>query len=381
MGRFETKWLATEKNLSALADLSGQWIDSVHARRPPRGVVLDMDSSVSPTHGEQEMSIWNGHYACTCYHPLFVFNQFGDLERCALRPGNVHSANGWQSMLTPVVERYKRKVSRIYFRADAAFASPDVYEFLEAERIKYAIRLPANRILQERIGHLLTRPIGRPPSSELNEAPRSARIENQISTWLSQDARVGVKWKLHVWMALQPAVILRLVRVEIGGSDEGQEVLAVPDVVSTEQHIALVDAVDRAIVRHLATRDMREGGEEIHDREHGVGRARRDPSRPADDRGGADRTLADVAERAAEWSGERDVRHVAAEGAHGRSGPLSEANTTMVSRASPSSSSASSILPTMASPSISESPNCPMRDWPSKRFDGRFGKCVREIGR
>ena len=87
MGRFETQWLATDKNLSALADLSGQWIDLVHGRRPPRSIVLDMDSSVSSTHGEQEMSVWNGHYACTCYHPLFVFNQFGDLERCALRPG------------------------------------------------------------------------------------------------------------------------------------------------------------------------------------------------------------------------------------------------------------------------------------------------------
>ncbi len=32
-----------------------------------------MDSSVSPTHGEQQMSVWNGHYACTCYHPLFLF--------------------------------------------------------------------------------------------------------------------------------------------------------------------------------------------------------------------------------------------------------------------------------------------------------------------
>jgi hypothetical protein len=69
MGRFETRWLTAEKNLSALADLSGKWIDSVHARRPPRGIVLDMDSSVSPTHGEQEMSVWNGHYECTCYHP------------------------------------------------------------------------------------------------------------------------------------------------------------------------------------------------------------------------------------------------------------------------------------------------------------------------
>src|SRR5262245_2965337 len=102
MGRFETQWLAAPENPSAIADLSGQWIDLVHGRRPPRSIALDMDSSVSPTHGEQEMSVWNGHYACTCYHPLFVFNQFGDLERCALRPGNVHSADGWDGVLKPV---------------------------------------------------------------------------------------------------------------------------------------------------------------------------------------------------------------------------------------------------------------------------------------
>ena len=72
--------------------------------------------------------MWNGHYACTCYHPLFVFNQFGDLERCTLRPGNVHSADGWVSVLKPVIVRYQGKVLRIYFRADAAFAMPGVYE-------------------------------------------------------------------------------------------------------------------------------------------------------------------------------------------------------------------------------------------------------------
>ena len=109
--------------------------------------MLDMDSSVSPTHGEQEDSVWNGHYACTCYHPLFVFNQFGDLERCTLRPGNVHSADGWVSVLKPVIVRYQGKVLRIYFRADAAFAIPGVYECLEAERIKYVIRLPLLRTL------------------------------------------------------------------------------------------------------------------------------------------------------------------------------------------------------------------------------------------
>src|SRR5208337_246740 len=40
MGRFETRWLTAEKSLSALADLSGLWIGRIHARRPPRGVVL-----------------------------------------------------------------------------------------------------------------------------------------------------------------------------------------------------------------------------------------------------------------------------------------------------------------------------------------------------
>lgn len=165
MGRFETRWLTAERNLAALADLPGQWIDCVHGRRSPRGIVLDMDSSVSPTHGEQKMSVWNGHYACTCYHPLFVFNQFGDLERCALRPGNVHSADGWKNVLEPVVARYRSKVSRLYFRADAAFANPEVYEFLEAEGFKYAIR-PANSVLQESIGYLLKRPV-RARSSEL----------------------------------------------------------------------------------------------------------------------------------------------------------------------------------------------------------------------
>lgn len=139
-----------------------------------------MVSSVSPTHGEQENSIWNGYYDCTCYHSLFVFNQFGDLERCSLRPGNVHSADGWEGVLKPVVARYKGKVSRIFFRADAGFANPAIYEYLEAEGIKYAIRLPRKRILQERTGYLLTRPVGRPS----NHVRRSyANVHYQAGSW------------------------------------------------------------------------------------------------------------------------------------------------------------------------------------------------------
>jgi hypothetical protein len=193
MGRFETKWLSRPENLAALADLPGQWIDKVHQRRPPRIVVLDIDSSESPTYGEQEGSAYNGHFGCTCYHPLFVFNQLGDVERCALRPGNVHSADGWRVVLEPVVARYRDTVKRLYFRGDAAFANPEIYEFLEAEGMAYAIRLPANSILQSKIGYLLKRPVGRPP----HELRRYfASFSYQAQSW-SKPRRVVAKVEWH----------------------------------------------------------------------------------------------------------------------------------------------------------------------------------------
>jgi hypothetical protein len=193
MGRFETEWLATEANLAALADLSGAWIDRVHARRPPDGIILDLDSSESPTYGQQEGSAWNGHFRCTCYHPLFLFNQFGDLERCLLRPGHVHSADDWHTVLEPVLARYRERGVELYFRGDAAFAKPELYETLEAEGVQYAIRLPANSVLQARIGHLLTRPVGRPPKK-----PQvfHASFSYQAQSW-TKPRRVVAKVEWH----------------------------------------------------------------------------------------------------------------------------------------------------------------------------------------
>ena len=193
MGRFETEWLISAANLAALTDLSGTWIDRVHARKPITTIVLDIDSSVSETHGAQEGSTYNGHFGCTCYHPLFVFNQFGDLERCALRPGNVHSADGWRDILEPVLARYRGKMKRHYFRADAAFANPEVYELLEAEGYKYTIRLPANALLQESISWLLTRPVGRPP---LEVRRYHASFSYRAGSW-SKPRRVVAKVEWH----------------------------------------------------------------------------------------------------------------------------------------------------------------------------------------
>ena len=193
MGRFETKWLSRPENLTALADLPGQWIDKVRRRRAPKTVILDMDSSESPTYGEQEGSAYNGHFACTCYHPLFVFNQFGDVERCVLRPGNVHSADGWRAVLEPVIARYRGIAKHLYFRGDAAFANPEVYELLEAEGASYTIRLPANQILQDRIGYLLKRPVGRPP----HEVRRYyASFRYQAQSW-SKPRHVVAKVEWH----------------------------------------------------------------------------------------------------------------------------------------------------------------------------------------
>jgi len=167
MGRFETEILTQPQNLKVLMNQPGQWVDKVHQRKPVKEIILDMDSSDSPTFGRQEGSAYNGHFGYTCYHPLFLFNQFGDLERTLLRNGNVYSSADWNSVLEPVVERYRDQDLIRYFRGDAAFADPNIYCFLESEDYFYAIRLKGNNILYRHIEHLLTRPVGRPPKKPI----------------------------------------------------------------------------------------------------------------------------------------------------------------------------------------------------------------------
>lgn len=163
MGRFETEIMTARKNRQALMDLPGMWIDRVRERRALDQLILDVDSSVSETYGRQEGSAYNGHFECTCYHPIFCFNHLGDLERALLRNGNVASADDWRSVLEPVAARYRDLDLRKYFRGDAAFAIPELYVFLEAERYTYAIRLKSNAVLERHIEPFLTRPVGRPP--------------------------------------------------------------------------------------------------------------------------------------------------------------------------------------------------------------------------
>jgi hypothetical protein len=167
MSRFETEILAQPENLAFLMKLPGKWVDRVHRRKLLKHIILDMDSSVSPTYGNQEGTAYNGYFQCMCYHPLFCFNQYGDLERVLLRNGNVHSADDWQSVLEPVITRYRGYDILRFFRGDAGFADPHVYRCLEAEGYFYAIRLIPNQILYRKVEHLLTRPVGRPPKKPI----------------------------------------------------------------------------------------------------------------------------------------------------------------------------------------------------------------------
>ena len=195
MGRFETETLALPENRMALADLNGQWIDRFLDRNGLKYIVLDMDSSVSPTHGDQEGTAWNGHFDCTCYHPNFLFNQFGMLERCALRNGNVHSADGWQEVLDPVIARYAgRDLGGRFFRADAAYAIPTLYERLEEADYFYAIRMKKNAVLEGRIAHRLTRPVGRPSKTKVKRFYEE--FQYQAASW-DKERRVIAKIEWH----------------------------------------------------------------------------------------------------------------------------------------------------------------------------------------
>jgi len=159
---FETDLLTQEENLVGLAAINRELIAKAGTIESPQRVVRDMDSTEIPVCGQQEQSAYNGHFESTCYHPRLLFSREGDCLAAKLRPGNVHSADDWEELLLPEIERQQKLGKEVVFRADAAFAKPEIYEALEERGVKYAICIPANDCLERDIAELLTRPVGRP---------------------------------------------------------------------------------------------------------------------------------------------------------------------------------------------------------------------------
>ena len=112
---------------------------------------------------------------------MLLFNREGDCLAAKLRPGNVHSAERWEELLLPEIERQQPLGKEVVFRADAAFAKPELYEALEERDVKYSIRLPANDNLQRNIAEFLTRPVGRPSCRRGGSTRRERSITSRAT--------------------------------------------------------------------------------------------------------------------------------------------------------------------------------------------------------
>jgi Transposase DDE domain group 1 len=153
--RFENQ--ATTKDLRRLAD--GLFELYLRTHPGPRDlVVLDIDATDDPTHGEQQLSFFHGYYEEHMYHPLVVFDGISGFPlACVLRPGNTHASHRAKAVLKRLVKRLKRAYpkAQILLRADAGFAVPGLYRFCERERIRYAIGLITNERLRAKVAPFL----------------------------------------------------------------------------------------------------------------------------------------------------------------------------------------------------------------------------------
>ena len=124
----------------------------------PQKIVLDFDATDDPTHGDQEESYYHGYFEEHIYHPLLVFDgDTGQLISALLRAGNTHASRSTVALLKRLVGLLRSAWPgvEVELRADAGFAVPAVYDYCEAEGIRYTIALITNSRLKELASSLL----------------------------------------------------------------------------------------------------------------------------------------------------------------------------------------------------------------------------------
>lgn len=132
--------------------------------RRPKRIILDLDPTCDPTHGRQQLTLFNGYYDRWCYLPVVVTVSFGNELRkyplaALLRPGNASAMVGVPGLLRRTVQAVREFFPHtpLYFRADAAYAVPGLLDWLEAEGIRYAISMSSNSKLQDMVQPAMTR--------------------------------------------------------------------------------------------------------------------------------------------------------------------------------------------------------------------------------
>ena len=157
VGPRELFWLT-----HALADV----VIAQHAARlgatGVRRITLDFDPTDDPTHGQQELAFFNGHYGTWCYLPIvgtLTFNaeRTQHLVTAILRPGNAHATLGVIGVLRRLFHKLRAAFpqARLRVRLDGGFASPAVFSFLEAEGVEYLVAMASNPRLEKRVRRLL----------------------------------------------------------------------------------------------------------------------------------------------------------------------------------------------------------------------------------
>lgn len=155
LSRFENQ--VTTKDLRRLSD----WLLELYLKTHPgprKVIVLDMDATDDPTHGKQQLSFFHGYYEEHMYHPLFVFDGRSGFPLAAvLRPGNTHASHGALAVLKRLVKKLKKAYpgALIIFRADAGFAVPALYRYLERQEVRYVIGFITNNRVVEKAAPLL----------------------------------------------------------------------------------------------------------------------------------------------------------------------------------------------------------------------------------
>lgn len=146
---------AVEALAATLADL---YVRERGRRGRPAHVVLDLDGTDDPAHGDQEGVAYHGYYRQHMYFPLLVFDGLtGHLITAVLRPGNCHGSR----FAVLVLRRLLRKLRAAWpgvtveLRADSGFAVPRLYAWCEAHGVAYTIGLIPNPVLEREAAPLL----------------------------------------------------------------------------------------------------------------------------------------------------------------------------------------------------------------------------------
>lgn len=133
------------------------------ARRVKR-ITIDLDPTEDPTHGHQQLALFNGHYDTWCYLPLLAFVTFDaepeqHLVAAILRGGRAAASEGAIPLLRRLLPRLRRAFprARLRIRLDGGFAGPEMFEFLEQERLEYIVAIARNSVLARRIDALMKR--------------------------------------------------------------------------------------------------------------------------------------------------------------------------------------------------------------------------------